>query len=176
LPGNRAATLIFFRSTRPQLRWNEDGELAQYDLDERFIPHCIIILFKKNHNAIVDNEQLQMAVTLGLLQLASVGDTEYISVSEQMRASILSSNSSKDPNALLTERFGLLNIMLEAIPEEYSTIVWEEAQSQLRETIELNCIPILRVINFDDISRYVELLSGEKRCVGMSLWPNGGRC
>lgn len=169
MPGSHAATSIFYRSARPQLRWNEEGELAQYDINEHFIPPCIMMLFKEKDNVFKENEQLHMAITLGLLQLVSVGEIEYISVSKQLRASLLSSISSTDPNVLLLERFGLLNTMLEAIPEEYSIIVWEEVQSQLRETIELNCIPILRVINFDDISRYVDLLSEEKRCVRISL-------
>jgi len=155
--------LIFYRSARLQLRWNEEGELVQYDINEHFIPPCVVNLFKGNDDALRKNKDLHTMVTRGLLETSLVGDITYISISEKLRASIRASTSFRDPTVSFVQRFGLFNIMLEALPEEYSIIVWEEVQSQLHETIELNCIPILRVMNFEDISRYVELLDGGKR-------------
>jgi hypothetical protein len=163
LPSDHAAMLIFYRSSRPQLRWNEQGELAQFDIDKQFIPPCVVEIFKGGNDVFKKNKDLDTMVTRGLLEPVLIGGIAYISVSEKLRADIQSSKSSKDANVSLVRRFGLLNIMLEALPEEYSIIVWEEVRSQLRETLELNCIPILRVMNFEDISRYVELLQGEKR-------------
>jgi len=155
--------LIFYRSARLQLRWNEEGELVQYDINEHFIPPCVVNLFKGNDDALRKNKDLHTMVTRGLLETSLVGDITYISISEKLRASIRASTSFRDPTVSFVQRFGLFNIMLEALPEEYSIIVWEEVQSQLHETIELNCIQILRVMNFEDISRYVELLDGGKR-------------
>jgi hypothetical protein len=163
LPSDHAAMLIFCRSSHPQLRWNEQGELAQFDIDEQFIPPCVVEIFKGGDDVFKKNKDLDTMVTRGMLENVLVGGIAYISVSEKLRADIQSSKSSKDPNVSLVKRFGLLNVMLEALPEAYSIIVWEEVHSQLRETLELNCIPILRVMNFEDISRYVELLQGEKR-------------
>jgi hypothetical protein len=47
--------------------------------------------------------------------------------------------------------------MLRAQSDHYLSVGWEEIASQLRETFERSCLPLLGVINFDDIRKYVAL-------------------
>ena len=101
-----------------------------------------------------DTKQLLFLTTGEILALEIIESTKYISIAGSF---VGSGEWRQDPDRLLRRRFDFLSIILRAQPDAYSSVEWEEVASHMRGTIELNCLPLLRVISFDDIRKYVAL-------------------
>lgn len=152
LPDHRAPLIAFSRASRAQPRWGDDGELGLDNSGACFVPTSIIDRFKDTDEHWHDPEHWLSNETKGLLRLENVGTTIYISTGD---SAAISSEERQDSDLLLQRRFDFLSIILRAQPDPYSSIEWEEVSSQLRETIELSCLSLLRVISFDDVRKYV---------------------
>ena len=49
----------------------------------------------------------------------------------------------------------ILGIVIRAIPEPWSEVIWEEIEDQLLEVIETTCMPFLCVIGIEDVREYL---------------------
>jgi hypothetical protein len=146
--------IAFCRASRAQPRWRHDGELGLDNSGACFVPASIISRFKDIDDHGRDSEQLLSIAANEFLKLETCGNTSYVSTVGSVPTS---TKRQQDSDLFLEQQFNFLSIMLQAQPEAYSCIEWEEVSSQLSRTVELSCLPLLRVINFDDVRKYVSL-------------------
>jgi hypothetical protein len=151
-PGHDPPILLFQRSANSQLRWGRSGELQTDRADVSLVPACIVELFEDKKVGSIDNRSpnLQKMIDDRLIIIKRKQGQEYLSLPR--RDEILALISDEDR---ICRSFEIISIVALAFPEEYSSIVWEEVREQLREVVETECLPILRVIDLGDLLNYL---------------------
>jgi hypothetical protein len=145
---------LFGRCSRPQRRWKENGELA---LDERFrafVPPWTATAFEETPLLdLLSKANLLNPLWLEHLKVESKLGREFVSISDQLHKE-LEESLCRD-HLLEARRFDTLSILLQAFPDDHSEILWQEVQLHMREDVEKTCLPLLQVVNLDDVRAYV---------------------
>jgi len=164
-PGNDPPIWLFQLSANGQLRWGRNGEL-QADAAEiqSLVPACVVELFRDIESRDVDNQSRSVRVMIddGLIVINTRRGQEYVSL--RRRDEVLGQLSIEDR---MRRSFDIISIFALVYPDEYSSIIWEEVREQLREAVELQCLPFLQVINLGDLLHY--LTSCEIRLAGAEI-------
>jgi hypothetical protein len=142
--------MIFSRASNLQRIWQSDGELAE-DIGEPWVSASIISLFQSKNEYAELSKDIESAIHLNILQISFKAGRRYISITERLRDDIQKTLSSKE---LMIRRFDILSVIVQAFPDEYSEIVWEEIRLQMIEIVERACLPLLRVISIRDVEQY----------------------
>ncbi|OJJ42011.1 hypothetical protein ASPZODRAFT_1834823 [Penicilliopsis zonata CBS 506.65] len=77
---------------------------------------------------------------------------ETVVINEEWRQEVPRPSS---PSALQRACFDVLSIVMQALPERYIEIAWEETESQFWELIESACVPLLSVVTVNDIIGHI---------------------
>jgi hypothetical protein len=145
--------IVFSRSVNKQKRWYSNGEFASNDspLVSSMTPNCLAYFFAQPNP--FERRTLPSAAKLKFLSIdVKCGEWSF-SVPDHFREAI-QSNLSLDELFML--RFDVLSIILEAFPEEYTEIMWEELAIQMHKVVETTVIPLLRITRLTDVLRYLE--------------------
>jgi hypothetical protein len=152
--------MIFRRSIHPgpQRRWSVYGELDAF-LNPSLT--CVSTFFGR----IRGTERTELGcvlnvirgyIYLGMGAHSLKGGEWFLSIPDTLRQKILSSMSVKE---IFTSRFEALSIVINAYPNEYTEIVWEELRLQMDRLIDTSIIPFLRVVNIQDVLAYTMSVS-----------------
>jgi hypothetical protein len=156
--------MIFSRASHLQWRWQSDGELAE-DMDGPWVSASIIRLFQSKNEYGEMSKDIESAIGLDILEVGFKAGRRYISITEHLRDHIRQTLSSKE---LIIRRFDILSVVVQAFPDEYSEIVWEEIRLQMTEIVGKACLPLLRVISIKDIEQYFNAKEWQ-RCAKLHL-------
>lgn len=101
--------------------------------------------------------------------LRSILGQEYDSVRGRKGRSVLRTNLQElesldlrrlerkalSPEVITRISFDILSTVMQAFPEPYSEILWQETTAQLWEVVDSTCLPFLAVINWPDFLIYI---------------------
>ena len=146
--------IIFTRSACSHSRWRSNGELNHDPQEATLVPPYIARLFEESTETAELSEDVLSTVDLELVRIKYKGGRKLLSMTERLKKEVRENISQGD---LIVKRFDLLSIILRALPDEYSGITWEEVRTTLDETVQKSCLPLIRVINLEDIKKYVTI-------------------
>jgi hypothetical protein len=131
--------ILFTRASKPSKEWNNNGELVSIDLScpGYFSPALCDMVDDKSPS-------WQWGTTSSLKRkerLAELIDYE--------------DGAAKDLEPISKDNYlGILVILMSALPEPWSEIIWEGIEEELWEIIESTYIPLLGVLDMNDIEDF----------------------
>jgi hypothetical protein len=124
--------------------WGPEGDLATYN--ERILPKWLQPKLHEEYDA-GRGRSGKIELKECLLELSALSSRHHL------RSEI---RSSSVENTL----FDILFTVIQALPEPYTEILWQEAEAGLWNVVEATCIPFLAVLDISDVERYAVLKEG----------------
>ena len=131
---------LFFRASNPSKGWSNDGERMQVNLD------CLNSTYPGFNNILLDETVPWLRRYTSNLNrkqiLADLVDSGDLAVDGLEVFS-------------LESQLNVLFIVVSASPEPWCEITWESIEGQLWEVVESTCLPLLAVIDMDEIDKFL---------------------
>jgi hypothetical protein len=145
---------ILRRSVHRRHRWQSNGELVT---DSLIVPNGLT--FFANNTLTKTSKWVPVIklvctyISLGMRAHNIKGGEWFFSMPDDLRKVIMGSLS---PEQLFMRQLDALTIILQAYPDEYSEVIWEELRLQMDKVLEATFIPLLRIITVKDVRRYIQ--------------------
>lgn len=154
-------SILFWRACSPKRKWSSKGTLFDSQPEDALIPPWLLKLFKSDSRTAIAPDApagLQEAIELDFIKVSKVKGVQYLALGNAWKP-IPISTSTEDKRIKLLE---LLSVFVHGYPEPYTEILYEEMTTQLSEATEASCMPVLSILNGDDINFF---LKGVKRYI-----------
>ncbi|CZR52914.1 uncharacterized protein PAC_02791 [Phialocephala subalpina] len=131
--------ILFTRAAQPSIRWDNAGELVRVDLN------CLHLVHPKF-------EEL----------LGKPSWSERFTNIENRRSHLEDLIECRDAAADGLEKFSaeslltILTIAASAFPEPWCEVIWEDVEEELWEVVESTCLPLLGVLDREDMEIFLE--------------------
>ena len=131
--------ILFSRACKPSARWSSVGELESHLPIPIKVPPGLLDLIEE-------------AKGRGIVTVEGVAWSQCYTMNKEWKERLRCNLDSETAKLTL---FSILSIVVQAFPEAWSEMMWEEVEDQLWDVVRSTCVPFLGVLDIEDIIEYV---------------------